>query len=124
MYSPEVALIFGMMGSMCLMGSTANIDTGVRNGKWHQRCAASFFILTTFAIAYNTFISWIAYSKMAAITQKSMAIQAVLMLLVLVQLYFSWKDGMAMFSAIRSDLGNIIEWTYSFTIAAYYYSMS
>jgi hypothetical protein len=92
-YHPEVGMILGMMGSLCLMGSTANIDTGVRNGKWHQRCAASFFLLTTLAIAYNTFISWIAYSKMAAITRKSMAIKVALMFVLAVQMYFSWKAG-------------------------------
>jgi uncharacterized membrane protein (DUF2068 family) len=123
-YRPEVSLILGMMGAMCLMGSTANIDTGVHNGHWHQRCAASFFLLTSLAIFYNTFLCWVVYSKASGITATSMAVKAILTLLMILQMAISWKYGESGTGGqIRSDIGNIIEWTYSFTIAFVYLSM-
>lgn len=128
-YRPEVAMILGLMGSMALMGSTANIDTGIRNGHWHQRCAASFFLLTSLAIAYNTFLNWLAYEKMRAISGTNMLVKGLLLLLLLIQMAISWKYGQDSLleddglEGIGSEIGNVIEWTYSLTIAAVYVSM-
>lgn len=58
-YHPEISMILGLIGSMLLMGSTANIDTGKSNGKWHGFCASNFFIFTILAQIYNTVIFWI-----------------------------------------------------------------
>ena len=44
-YKPQVILVIGLMGSFLLMGSTANIDTGKQNMKWHTACASSFLLL-------------------------------------------------------------------------------
>jgi len=63
----------GMMGALGLMGSTANIDTGIKNGSWHQRCAATFFLFTSLAIFYNTYLNWIVYSHFKGISKFSMA---------------------------------------------------
>ena len=52
-YRPQVILILGLVGSMFLMGSTANIDTGKNNGKWHTFCASKFFITTVVAQLLN-----------------------------------------------------------------------
>jgi hypothetical protein len=92
-YRPEVSLILGMMGAMSLMGSTANIDTGIRNGSWHQRCAASFFLLTSLAIFYNTFLCWIIYEKTRDISRTSMAIKVLLTVLMLIQMWISLENG-------------------------------
>jgi hypothetical protein len=58
-YHPEISMILGLIGSMLLMGSTANIDTGKVNGKWHNFCASNFFVFTILAQIYNTVIFWI-----------------------------------------------------------------
>lgn len=49
-------LVLGMMGAFLLMGSTANLDTGQRNEKWHTECASKFFIITILAQLYNTVV--------------------------------------------------------------------
>ena len=51
-----IMLVIGIMGAFCLMGSTANIDTGKHNSEWHTWCASHFFILTLIAQIYNTVI--------------------------------------------------------------------
>lgn len=89
-YRPEVSLIMGMMGALGLMGSTANIDTGIRNGSWHQRCAATFFLFTSLALYYNTFVNWIVYSHFRGISKLSMAIKAFITLLMIIQMAISY----------------------------------
>lgn len=89
-YRPEIGLIMGMMGALGLMGSTANIDTGIKNGSWHQRCAATFFLFTSLAIYYNTYLNWIVYSHFKGISRLSMAIKAFITLLMVIQMTISY----------------------------------
>ena len=89
-YRPEASLIMGMMGALGLMGSTANIDTGIHNGSWHQRCAATFFLFTSLAIYYNTYVNWIIYSHLKGISRLSMAVKAFLTFLMVVQMTISY----------------------------------
>lgn len=92
-YYPEVGMIMGIMGGMFLMGSTANIDTGIRNHSWHQRCAAAFFLFTSLALFYTTFLSWVVFRKLKAISVESMLMKGALFMLMVVQAGLSWKYG-------------------------------
>lgn len=92
-YRPEISLILGEMGGVGLMGSTANIDTGIRNGTWHQHCAAVFFLFTTLAIFYNTFIYWVVERKTSCIGKRSMNTKLLLVLAMLLQALISYKYG-------------------------------
>lgn len=75
------------------MGSTANIDTGIRNHEWHQHCAAAFFLFTSLALFYITYISYVAFRKLKAISTQSMLTKGLLCLLLVIQLGISWKYG-------------------------------
>ncbi len=92
-YHPEVAMILGMIGAMCLMGSTALIDTGVTRPKWHGHCAVSFFVATILALFYNTAIYWIVRSKIGKISKNNLNFKLVLLVLTIVQLYFALTKG-------------------------------
>jgi hypothetical protein len=87
---PNVSLILGIMGGMCLMGSTANIDTGIHpKNKWHTSCAISFFVLTILAAFYNTFINIILYLNGKIISKWSFYSKIVYLILSLIQIYIS-----------------------------------
>jgi hypothetical protein len=81
-------MIFGLMGAMLLMGSTANLDTGKQDGKWHTSCASTFFIFTLLAQIYNTVICWLVYNKVKGINQTK-----VLLGLLIIQLIASSTLG-------------------------------
>ena len=57
----------GIMGALLLMGSTANIDTGKRNGTWHQRCAAGFFLFTFLSHVFNLGTYWLVYRSIKGV---------------------------------------------------------
>lgn len=96
------------MGSMLLMGSTANIDTGVMDGQWHGACASAFFIFTLIAQLYNTVVGWLIYEKIKTISVNVLYFKVFLIVLLVIQLLISsaygtgsqvyggrygWKDG-------------------------------
>ena len=112
---------------MLLMGSTANLDTGIRNGKWHTFCASRFFIFTLFAQIYNTVLCGIVYSKIKTISRTNLYVKYVLVLSYFVQLYISLKYGEDLWSEDRSGLnsvvGKILEWTLTFCVVGMFYSM-
>lgn len=82
-----------MMGGMLLMGSTANIDTGKHNSKWHTFCASRFFILTLIAQIYNTVIYSIVHSKTGKINKINLYFKYFLAFLLILQLLISIKYG-------------------------------
>lgn len=86
-------MILGVMGAMFLMGSTANIDTGITHPKWHGHCAVSFFVLTVLALIYNTVIYYIVRSKIGIISQSNLYFKLILLVLTVIQVYIGTKNG-------------------------------
>jgi hypothetical protein len=82
-------MVLGLIGAMMLMGSTANIDTGKRNGKWHTFCASKFFIFTLVAQLYNTVIYCIVHKKIGVVSIANLYFKLVILVLLLVQLAIS-----------------------------------
>lgn len=95
------------------MGSTANIDTGIRNGTWHQHCAAIFFLFTSLGMFYNTFICWVLYNKTRQVTFTSITTKLVLTALMILQGWISSRSS-----------NNLMEWTYAITIFIVFLSMA
>ena len=81
-----IMLVMGLMGAFLLMGSTANIDTGKRNQKWHTFCAGHFFMFTVAAQLYNTAIFAHLYFKHKAVSMISAYLKLFHLFCVLVQL--------------------------------------
>jgi hypothetical protein len=81
------------MGAFALMGSTASVDTGIRNGNWHTACASSFFLLTILAQLYNTLISWIVYVNIKTINKNLLYLKSIHSFLVVLQIYISVNYG-------------------------------
>lgn len=75
------------------MGSTANIDTGIVNSKWHTFCASRFFIFTLAAQVYNSVIYWIVHCKIGKVNTLNLYFKLFLSFLLLVQLIISIKYG-------------------------------
>lgn len=92
-YHPEIAMILGLIGSMLLMGSTANIDTGKSNGKWHGFCASNFFIFTILAQIYNTVIFWIVNEKIQTVSKSNLYLKIFVLVLLIIQLLIALQDG-------------------------------
>ena len=110
---------------MLLMGSTANIDTGKRNGKWHTFCASRFFILTLVALIYNTVIYCIVHSKVGKVNVPNLYFKLGLVAAMLLQLYISLQYGLQMETDHDFNSVNVIlEWTLTLTVVANFYSMS
>lgn len=80
-------LVMGIMGAFLLMGSTANIDTGKHNSKWHTFCASKFFILTVAAQIYNTCVFAHLYFKYKAVSKVLTYAKIFHLVLVLIQFY-------------------------------------
>lgn len=85
-YRPEVSLIMGIISALFLMGSTANIDTGVRSGVWHRYCASRFFIFAILAQLYNLVVCWIIHSKIGKINLINLYFKSFLFVLQVVQI--------------------------------------
>jgi len=79
-------MIFGMMGAMLLMGSTANLDTGKRDDDWHVHCASSFFVFTFFGIHYNTILGWIVHLNIKSINLMNLYGKTIISILMIIQL--------------------------------------
>jgi hypothetical protein len=77
------------MGSLLLMGSTANIDTGKMNEDWHSTCASTFFIFTLIAQLYNTIIYWLIYNKIKTINYTNLLYKSFVIFLLVLQLIYS-----------------------------------
>lgn len=125
-YHPEVAMILGMMGGMLLMGSTANIDTGKRNQKWHTFCASRFFIFTLLAQIYNTVIYCIVYSKIKTVSLSNIYFKLVIFAAILLQLFISYEYGASEFEVEGGEVNSIaviLEWTLTITVISNFYSM-
>jgi hypothetical protein len=112
---PNVSLILGIMGGMCLMGSTANIDTGDVNGDWHTTFANAFFIITILAAFYNTFINIILYFNGKIISKWSFYSKIVYLILSIIQIYIQ-----AFYASIH-NIDKIIEFTMTFTLLYYFF---
>lgn len=80
-------LVIGIVGACLLMGSTANIDTGKHNSKWHTFCASRFFMLTVAAQIYNTCVFAHLYFKHKAVNKILTYLKIFHLFLILVQLY-------------------------------------
>jgi len=78
---------------MLLMGSTANIDTGKANGKWHGFCASNFFVFTILAQIYNTVIFWIVSEKIQTVSKNNLYLKLFVLGLLIVQLLIAIQDG-------------------------------
>jgi len=86
-------MILGLIGSMLLMGSTANIDTGKSNGKWHGFCASNFFLFTILAQIYNTVIFWIVSEKIQTINKNNLYLKLFVLVLLAIQGIIALQDG-------------------------------
>jgi hypothetical protein len=123
-YYPEIPLIMGLMGGMLLMGSTANLDTGKRNGKWHTFCASKFFLFTLVALLYNTVLYCIVHSKIRKVSLPNLYFKLALVAALLIQLYISLEYGLTEVAEGYESVHVIIEWTLTATVIANFYSMS
>lgn len=86
-------LVTGMMGAMFLMGSTANIDTGKHDSKWHTFCAQKFFLLTLLSQIYNTCVFVHLYFKHKAVNKYLTYLKLAQIVLILIQLYMTSKGN-------------------------------
>jgi uncharacterized membrane protein len=86
-------MVLGMMGSFLLMVSTACLDTGYRHGPLHNLCASSFFVLTFFAVLYNTALYWLLYLKTQAVDKSLLILKTVIAVLLVVQVIITTRYG-------------------------------
>lgn len=113
-YLPSISVILGVAGALCLMGSTATLDTGKHNMKWHTTCATSFFILTILACLYNTFISVMVQRKTRAFKKGGLYVKYFITMLMVVWLYLA-----LFYKSPNKYFGNIVEYTLAYLILAY-----
>jgi len=78
-------MIMGMMGSIFLMISTACLDTGYREGKLRNNCAASFFVMSFFAILYNTVLYWVVYNNTKGVNRALLLIKTAIAISLVIQ---------------------------------------
>lgn len=93
-YKPSIMLVIGMMGAFCLMGSTANIDTGEHNSKWHTSCAGKFFMFTLIAQIYNTVVFTHLYFVHKAVSKLLTYLKLFQTTLLLIQFYIALENGL------------------------------
>ena len=86
-------MIMGMMGSIFLMVSTACLDTGYREGKLHNHCAASFFVTSLFAIQYNTVLYWLVYNNTKGVDRTLLWIKTAIAIFLIIQVILTSKYG-------------------------------
>lgn len=75
------------------MGSTANIDTGVRNSKWHTACAGKFFLLTLIAQIYNTVVFTHLYFVHKAVSRLLTYLKLFQTFLLVIQFYIAANNS-------------------------------
>lgn len=124
-------LVLGMMGAFLLMGSTANIDTGKHNSKWHTFCASKFFILTVASQIYNTLIFAHLYFKHKAVNKKLTYTKIFHLFLLLVQFYVASEKNYFQNYGMTIDENNLddvkgvfLEWTLTMTVLLGFLIMS
>jgi hypothetical protein len=81
------------MGSFLLMGSTANIDTGKQNMKWHTACASSFFVTTLVAQLLNTLLFAKLSYTFNAVNRTLCNLKIFQVILVFIQVFITSKYG-------------------------------
>lgn len=86
-------MIMGMMGSIFLMVSTACLDTGYREGKLHNHCAAFFFVMSLFAIQYNTVLYWLVYNNTKGVDRTLLWIKTAIAIFLIIQVILTSKYG-------------------------------
>lgn len=123
-FLPQITLILGIMGAIGLMGSTASIDTGKRNQKWHTTCASVFFLFTALAMLYNTIVATVMYHY-RIVSKADYLPKFLVLVLMIVQVYISsaygGTEGMIVSGPLHNNIGHIIEYTATFTILFYVY---
>jgi hypothetical protein len=92
-YKPVIILILGLIGSFFLMGSTANLDTGKRNPKWHTFCASKFFIFTVLSQLLNTALFSKLYFSFKAVSKTLVYLKLFQAFLIFLQIYISVQYG-------------------------------
>ena len=107
-YKPKITLFFGTLGILALFVSTATIDTGRRNVHLHVLCAGSFFLFTTLACIYNTFIYWVLYLKIKKVNFWSLIIKTILIIAMIIQVYLNQKGFLSYEYFIQSALAHYI----------------
>jgi hypothetical protein len=130
-YKPSIMLVIGIIGSFLLMGTTATIDTGKMNDKWHNSCASSFFIFTLIAQIYNTAIFSHLYFKYNAVSRTSTYLKIIHLVLLIIQLLEStnsklWTHYGEKFEEndLMGDKGIFLEWTLTLTVVFGFLIMS
>ena len=125
LFQSEICTILGITGSLFLMGSTANIDTGKMNTKWHTLCASRFFLLTVIAQIYNTIICTIVQTNTRGLSEGNLVFKYGLIGLILLQLMVSvvkgfWDD----FEGLDpNSKAQFLEWTLTITVIMGFFSM-
>ncbi len=116
-------LVMGMMGSFLLMGSTANIDTGQQNTKWHTECASNFFIFTVVSQVYNTAIFSHLYFAHKAVSRTTTYLKLLHLGLLIIQLVeasnsklFENYGEQLDENDPNSDKSKFLEWTMTLTV--------
>lgn len=129
-YFPAIPTIMGIMGAMLLMGSTATIDTGKMNDKWHDNLSTQFFVVTFLALIYNTVINWIIYIRIKTLKLPNLIFKTFVIGMLCVQLYISSRYESGFFwewtEEVKSSpntTAQFLEWTLTSTVIAGYYSM-
>ncbi len=123
---PEIGMVMGVMAGLFLMGSTANIDTGIRSGDWHRHCAQAFFLFISLAIFYNTFVYYSLYQNTKKISKFSMISKVIIVVSMVIQAWISAKYGSYSwsFGIPNENIGNLIQWTYAVTVMIYCYFLA
>ncbi len=120
-YYPGIGTTMGITGSMFLMVSTANLDTGKHNTSWHVFCAGNFFIWSILSVWWYTVQSVILYTKAKAGNPISMYIKVAFSLLILFQAFLDSKANEHMFqNRLHSHLSNILEYTIAFSLLFFF----
>ena len=83
----NTSMILGIAGAICLMFSTALIDTGKMDGDFHVICATLFFLLTLFAQLSNTVVFGILCFKYNAANRIMTYVKIVVAGLIVIQMY-------------------------------------
>jgi len=81
------------MGSILLMISTACLDTGYRQGPLHVHCASSFFVMSFFAVLYNTALYWVVQYHTQALNNTLLVLKTAIAVFLLIQVIISTKYG-------------------------------
>ena len=101
-------MFFGTLGILFLFVNTATIDTGRMNTHLHVLCAGSFFLFTTLACIYNTFIYWVLYLKIKKVNFWSLIIKTILIIAMIIQVYLNQKGFLSYEYFIQSALAHYI----------------